>query len=105
MSLFDKREKGFEEKFAHDEELRFKAHARRDKLIGLWAAKLMGFSPEDTERYVSGLIQHDIQEPGDEDIVRKLKADLEAKGVSEHQIRRTLQEMLEQAVKEIEEGR
>ena len=107
MSLFDKREKGFEEKFAHDEEMRFKAHARRDKLVALWAAGLLGLSPEESERYADTLIRTDISEPGDEDVVRKLKTDFEAKGIrnSEHQIRRTMDEMLARAVKEIEEGR
>jgi hypothetical protein len=107
MSLFDKREQGFEQKFAHDETLRFKAHARRAKLVGLWAAAQMGLSPEESERYAKDLVQHDVLEAGDDDIVRKVRADFDAKGVkgSDHQIRRTLDEMMAQAVKEIEDGR
>jgi hypothetical protein len=74
--------------------------------VGLWAAELLGLSPAEAKAYAEALVRHDVKEPGDEDIIRKLLADFAAKGVkvSEHQIRRVLQEKLAQAVKEIEEG-
>jgi len=107
MGLFGDREKSFEDKFAHDEELRFKAHARRDRLVGLWAAELMGLKGAEADKYAETLIRADLKEPGDADIVRKLLADFGSKSVklSEHQIRRTLDEKLAQAVLDIEAGR
>jgi hypothetical protein len=107
MSLFGKREQGFEEKFAHDEELRFKAHVRRDKLVGLWAAGLLGLSGAEAEKYADSLVRQDLKTPGDADIIKKLRADFDAKGVkvSDHQIHRALEENLAKAVAEIEAGR
>lgn len=104
MSTFDKREEGFENKFAHDAELRFKAEARRDKLVGLWAAELMGLSGDEAEAYAKSIVAEDLKEAGDDDVFRKLRADLDAKGVeqSDHQIRRTMDEMLARAVDEIQ---
>ncbi|MEQ9520068.1 MAG: DUF1476 domain-containing protein [Parvibaculum sp.] len=104
MSTFDKREEGFENKFAHDAELRFKAEARRDKLVGLWAAELMGLTGADADAYAKSVVAEDLKEAGDEDVFRKLRADLDAKGVaqSDHQIRRTMDEMLARAVDEIQ---
>jgi hypothetical protein len=106
MGLFDKRERTFEEKFAHDEELRFKATARRNKLLAQWAGELMGLSGEEIAAYREALIRADLTEAGDEDVFRKLRADIDARGVqvSDHQIRREMQDKLAQAVKEIEEG-
>ena len=76
MSTFDDREKAFEDKFAHDAEMRFKAEARRNKLLGLWAAELLGKSGEDANAYAAGVVKADLQESGDEDVYRKVAADL-----------------------------
>ncbi len=104
MSTFDKREEGFEKKFAHDAELRFKAEARRDRLLGAWAAELMGLSGAEAEAYGKDLVREDLKEAGDDDVFRKLRADFDAKKVeqSDHQIRRTMDEMMAKAVAEIE---
>ncbi len=103
MSSFDKREEGFEKKFAHDEELLFKASARRNKLLGLWAAEKMGKSGDEAEAYAKSVVVADLEEAGDEDVFRKIRADLDGAGVqqSDHQIRRTMEELLEKAVAEI----
>ncbi|HEV2574521.1 DUF1476 domain-containing protein [Methylocella sp. CPCC 101449] len=107
MSTFDKREDGFEKKFAHDEELRFKANARRNKLLGLWAAEKLGKSGDDAEAYARAVIAADIEEAGDEDVFRKLRKDFDAAGVaqSDHQIRRTMDELLAQAIDQIKNGK
>ena len=104
MSTFKEREKGFERKFAHDEELRFRATARRNTLLGLWAAEKLGLSGAEAEDYARGVVRADLAEPGEEDVYRKLKADFEAKSVdqSEHQIRRMMTEFLAEAVLQIE---
>ncbi|MCE8000144.1 MAG: DUF1476 domain-containing protein [Rhodobiaceae bacterium] len=104
MSGFDKREEGFESKFAHDADLRFKAEARRNKLVGAWAAELMGLTGDEAEAYGKDLVKEDLKEAGDDDVFRKIRADFDAKGVeqSDHQIRRTMDEMLAQAVEEIQ---
>ena len=96
MSDLNDREKGFERKFAFDEELRFKATARRNKLLGLWAAEKLGKSGADAEAYAKEVIVVDIEEAGDHDVFRKVKADFDAAGVaqSEHQIRRTMDELM-----------
>ena len=107
MTTFDKREEGFEKKFAHDEELRFKATARRNKLLGLWAAEKLGKAGPDADAYAKSVVMADFEEAGDEDVMRKVKGDLDAAGVtqSDHQIRRTMDEFLARAVKEIQAGR
>ena len=104
MSGFDKREEGFEKKFAHDEELQFKATARRNKLLGLWAAELMGLSGEAAEAYAKEVVRSDFEEAGEEDVFRKIRGDFDAKGVdqSDHQIRRTMAELMARAMKEIQ---
>lgn len=76
MTTFDERENAFENKFAHDEEMKFRAVARRNKLLGLWAAGLLGKSEDDAERYVKDVIRADFQEAGDDDVLRKVAADL-----------------------------
>jgi len=103
MTTFDKREEGFERKFALDEELQFKAAARRNKLLGLWAAEKMGLSGAEAEAYAKSVVMADFAEAGDDDVFRKIKADLEAKAVSQsdHQIRRTMDELMAQAVEQI----
>jgi hypothetical protein len=107
MSSFDKRKDAFESKFARDEELKFKATARRNKLLGLWAAGKMGRAGEDAEAYAREVVRADMQEAGDEDVFRKVRQDLDAAGVqqSDHQIRRTMEELLAEAVAQIEAGR
>lgn len=99
MSGMDDRSDAFENKFAHDAELRFKADARRNKLLGMWAAALMGKTDEEAEAYAKEVVISDLQEAGDEDVFRKVKGDLEAAKVeqSDHQIRRTMDELLQTA--------
>lgn len=96
MASFDDRQKGFENKYAHDQELQFKAQARRNKLLGLWAAEKMGLKGEAADAYAKTVVKADFDEPGDEDVFRKIRKDLDAKGVaqSDHQIRRTMDELL-----------
>jgi len=103
MTTFDKREEGFEKKFAHDEELRFKANARRNKMLGLWAAEKLGMSGADAEAYAKEVVIADLEEAGDDDVFRKLRQDFDAKGVaqSDHQIRRTMDELMEQAIAQV----
>jgi hypothetical protein len=106
MSSFDKRKEGFESKFARDEELRFKSMARRNKLLGLWAAEKLGKTGDDAQAYAKEVIRSDMQEAGDEDVFRKIRADFDAAKVaqSDHQIRRTMEELMAEAVAQIEAG-
>lgn len=106
MSSFDSREKGFEKKFAHDEELKFKATARRNKLLGLWAAEKLGLTGEDAENYAKSVVKADFEEPGEEDVFRKIRGDFDDKNVdqSDHQIRRTMDDLMDEAVTQIEAG-
>jgi len=107
MSSFDKRKDGFENKFAHDEELRFKATARRNKLLGLWAAEKFGLSGAEADAYAKEVVKSDFEEPGDEDVFRKVRGDFDAKGVeqTDHQIRRTMDELMGEAVAQIDAGK
>ncbi|MES0810822.1 MULTISPECIES: DUF1476 domain-containing protein [unclassified Roseibium] len=104
MSTFDKREQGFENKFAHDEELRFKATARRNKLLGLWAAEHLGFEGDKAEEYAKEVVRADFEEPGDEDVFRKIREDFDANNVdqSDHQIRRTMDELMHTAIEQLQ---
>ena len=104
MNTFDKRQEGFERKFAHDAELKFKSEARRNKLLGLWAAELMGMSGAEAEEYAKSVVKADLDEPGDDDVFRKVRGDFDAKGVSQsdHQIRRTMDDLMATAVEQIE---
>ena len=106
MTTFDKREEGFEKKFALDEELRFKATARRNRMLGQWAAEKLGLSGADAEAYSKAVVLADFEEAGDDDVFRKIHTDFQAKGVaqSEHQIRRTMDELMNQAVAQIKGG-
>lgn len=106
MTTFDKRREGYESKFARDEELRFKALARRNKLLGLWAAEKLGRTGDDAQAYAKEVVRADMQEAGDEDVFRKIRADFDAAGVaqSDHQIRRTMEELMVEAVVQIEAG-
>jgi hypothetical protein len=103
-TTFDKREEGFEKKFAHDEELRFKAVARRNKLIGLWAAGLLGKTGTDAEVYAKEVVLADFEEAGEHDVIHKLVHDLAGAGVSEPQIRAKMDEFLALAVAQIKAG-
>jgi hypothetical protein len=107
MTTFDKREEGFEKQFAHDEELRFKAMARRNKLLGLWAAEKLGLAGADADAYAKEVVMADFEESGDEDVFRKVRKDFDAKGVaqSDHQIRRTMVDLLATAVEQIKGGK
>lgn len=102
MTTFDKREEGFEKKFAHDEELKFKAHARRNKLLGLWAADLLGKTGPDADAYAKEVVLADFEEAGDDDVARKVIADLAPKGVSETEVRAKMNELLATAVAQIQ---
>lgn len=99
MSEFNEREKGQEKKFELDQALDFKAGARRNKLIGLWAAGLMGLSDEAAQAYAKSVAMADFEEGGDEDVLRKLRADIAAKGisVSEHELRTRMAMLLDEA--------
>ena len=103
MSSFDDRKKGQEAKFAHDAELRFKAEARRNKLLGLWAAEQMGLSADEAKTYAAEVIASDFAEAGDEDVFRKVSGDLTAKGssVSEDTIRKKMVELVSVAQQQI----
>jgi hypothetical protein len=104
MTSFEDREKSFERKFALDEELKFKANARRNKLLGLWAAEKLGFSGDDAQAYAREVVKADLEEPGEEDVFRKIRTDFDEKGVdqSDHQIRRAMGDLLAEAVRQIE---
>ncbi len=106
MTTFDNRKEGFEKKFAHDEELRFKATARRNKLLGQWAAEKMGLSGDAAASYAKEVVAADFEEAGDDDVVRKVMADFKAKNVdqSEHQVRRTMDELMGTAIDQIKAG-
>ena len=106
MTTFDKREEGFEKKFAMDEETRFKANARRNKLFGAWAAQQLGLSGADAEAYAKEVVMADFEEAGDDDVFRKVRKDFDAKGVtqSDQDIRRTMTDLMEQAIAQIKAG-
>ena len=103
-TTFDKREEGFVKQFAHDEELRFKAIARSNKLLGLWAAGVLGKAGADAESYAKEVVLADFEEAGHEDVVRKLVKDLADKGVTEEQVRTQMAELLAQAVEQIKKS-
>jgi len=104
MSEFERRKKGFEEKFAHDEEMRFKADARRNKLLGLWAAEKLGKTGDAADAYAREVVAADFEEAGHEDVFRKIRGDFDAAGVdqSDHQIRRTMDELLITAMEQLQ---
>ena len=97
MSSFDERQKGFEKKFAHDQELQFKVSARRNKYIGQWASKILGYDEEKEKEYIQSVIKADFQEAGDEDVYRKIKADLKDHSISDDDIRNKMKEFNEKA--------
>ncbi len=99
MTTFDNRENAFENMYAHDAEMQFKAAARRNKLLGLWAAEKMGLSGDAADAYAKSVVIEDLKEAGDEDVYRKVSADLAEKGanVPEDELRRRMQEFLSEA--------
>ena len=105
MSTFDDRERGFEKKFALDQEQEFKAHARRNKMLGQWAAGLMGL--QDVEEYAKAVVKSDFELPGDEDVFRKVFEDLKGSGVavSEGEVRMKMAELLAQARESVKAGK
>jgi hypothetical protein len=104
MTTFDKRKDAFESKFAHDAELQFKASARRNKLLGLWAAGLLGKSGAAAEAYAREVVAADFEKPGDHDVFHKIRGDFDAAGVqqSDHQIRRTMDELMSRAIEQVQ---
>lgn len=96
MSTLDDREKGFERKFAHDAEMQFKAEARRNKLLGLWAAEKMGMTGDAADGYAKEVVAADFEEAGDEDVYRKVSGDFAAKGttVAEAELRAKMTELM-----------
>ena len=107
MTTFDERKDAYENKFAHDEELRFKAMARRNKLLGLWAAEKLGKSGAEAETYAKSVVVADFEEAGDEDVMRKVRNDFAAAGVAvaDTEIRSMMTLLLVRAADEIQAGR
>jgi hypothetical protein len=107
MTTFDKREEGFEQQFAHDEELRFKATARRNKLIGLWAAEKLGLSGAEADSYALSVVMSAFEKSGEGDVLQRIRKDFAAKDVtqSEHQISRQMTELMAQAIAAIKAGK
>ena len=103
MTTFDDRERAFETKFARDEEMAFRVTARRNKLLGQWAAGLMGLTPEETDAYAKAVVQAEFEEAGDEDVVRKLLGDLTAAGVEtdEGAVRKALEDQAIEARRQL----
>jgi len=104
MSTFDKREEGFEKKFALDEETKFKAEARRNKLLGLWAAEKLGKAGDDAAAYAKEVVAADFEEAGDTDVLRKVAGDLASKGISELDVRKKMDELVAVAVAQVKAG-
>lgn len=103
MNSFDDRAKSFEDKFAHDQELQFKASARRNKLLGLWVAEQLGKSADEVDAYVKSVLVSDFAEPGDDDVLRKVLADLEAGGVaiSREELRVQMDVLMREAMQQL----
>jgi len=106
MTTFDDREKGFETKYALDQEQEFRAVARRNKLLGLWAAEKMGLGADSADQYASAVVKADFEQPGEEDVYRKIAQDFEGAGltVSEGEIRRKMDELSSVAREQIRSG-
>ena len=107
MATFEEREKAHEAKWAQDQETTFKIGVRRNKLLGLWAAELMGVSGAAAETYAKEVVESDFREPGEEDVFEKVMADLKDKGVdvSEHRVRKEMSDLLERASERADLGR
>ena len=104
MSTFDNREEGFEKKFALDEDQKFQAEARRNKLLGLWAAEKLGKTGDEAAAYAKEVVSADFEEAGDGDVLRKVATDLASKGVSEADVRKKMDELVATAVAQIKAG-
>ena len=100
MSSFDERQKSFEKKFAHDEELQFKVSARRNKYIGQWASQILGYNVDQEKEYIQSVIKADFAEAGDEDVFRKIKQDLKNYNINDEEIRKKMNETMELAKKD-----
>ena len=107
MTEFDKREEAFEQQFAHDEELKFKATARRNKLLGLWAAEKLGLTGAEADSYALSVVMAELEAGADRDVSHKIRKDFDAKGVvqSDHQIERTMNEFMAKAITDIKAGK
>ncbi len=103
MTTFNDREKAFEDKYKHDQELQFKVEVRRNKLLGIWVAGLMGLEGADAEAYAKEVVAADFEEPGDADVVRKVLGDLEEKGLemTEHRLRKQMDALLLEAKQQV----
>lgn len=106
MTTFDKREEGFEKKFSHDEDLRFKANARRNKLLGMWAAEKLGVAGPAADAYAKEMVMAGLEQAGDDGVFSKLRKDFDAKGVaqSDQDIRTAMVSLMEQAIAQIKAG-
>ena len=104
MTTFDQRQEGFEKKFALDEEQKFKAEARRNKLLGLWAAEQLGKSGDEAAAYAKEVVAADFEEAGDPDVLRKVATDLAGKGVTEQQVRAKMDQLMGEAVAQVKAG-
>jgi len=107
MTTFDKREEGFEKQFAHDEELKFKATSRRNKLLGLWAAEKLGYKGPEADTYAKEVVMADFEEAGEDDVFRKVRKDFDAKGVAspDQEIRRVMVDLMGTAIDQIKAGK
>ncbi len=96
MTTFDKREKAFEDKYKHDQDLQFRVEVRRNKLLGLWVAELLGIEGADAEAYAKEVVKADFEEPGDADLIRKIQGDAAPKNLdlSEHKIRKKMDDLI-----------
>ncbi len=103
MTTFNNREKAFEDKYKHDQDLQFKVEVRRNKLLGLWVAELLGLSGADADAYAKEVVSADFEEPGDADVVRKVLGDTEPKNLdlNEHSLRKKMDELLTVAKEQI----
>ncbi len=97
MSSFEDRKKSFEKKFAHDEELLFKISARKNKYIGEWVSKILGYDQDKEKEYIQSVIKADFQEAGDNDVFRKIKEDLKNNNITDEEIRQKMDELNEKA--------
>ena len=102
MTTFEEREKGYEAKFKRDQEFQFKATARRNKLLGLWAAERLGLSGGDADAYAKEVVVADFEEPGDEDVLRKVAEDLEGKGATAAEVRGEMDRLMPIAAEQVE---
>ena len=100
MSSFDERAKSFEKKFDHDEELQFKVNARKNKYLGQWVSQILGYNSDQEKEYIQSVIKADFEEAGDEDVFRKVKADLKNHNISDEEVRKKMDELNEKAKSE-----